>query len=388
MEGAASTTEGLVPQPGAPSVLSHSQTPSLSSTPQPQSRPSPTNINGDHQTTQSKHGNNNAEMINPLSQTVTATTSGSSLSSVKEEDLSGAAPYETRSRNRSGARPNYADEVDMDVDFAMSKADTPSYKRSTPSEITSGFRAINGTAQGTSKPSNLPELPNPSIEVNKTSPLSTPNGHPEKKKRKYERANGVKTATDGRHVARDSIPGTSQFFLQHDGTPEPPVSKKRRTADGSLTSITAPVTSAVATPVSRKSSTSHATRAGRETCLVTFEKSRGHLKNGTLEADDGSTFAINGKTYDPGIHLHCTTICNTSDLLADIFQITCILFANPLVSLTTCVELWNSVEQTWRTNVHRSRLCWLTGSTDQRTSSVSTMTSGICMPRCSLMKHR
>src|ERR1700712_5257439 len=60
------------------------------------------------------------------SQPMTATTSNSSHTSAKEtkepKDAAAAAPYGTRSRNRAGARPNYAEDVEMD--FEMSQAAT------------------------------------------------------------------------------------------------------------------------------------------------------------------------------------------------------------------------------------------------------------------------
>ena len=90
-----------------------------------------------------QHGR--AEEAISQSQPMSLTTSGSSLSSVKDDDPGGPSPYGTRSRNRSTARPNYSEDLEMDFNQPRVKIAAASGQGPAPAVQSSGFHAVNGT---------------------------------------------------------------------------------------------------------------------------------------------------------------------------------------------------------------------------------------------------
>jgi hypothetical protein len=100
----------------------------------------------------------------PQSQPMTATASASSQNPAQDDaDGNPAAPYGTRSRNRpGGARPNYADdkELDMEIEAAGRIKAAPKKAASTvpppaePAPTSFGFAAINSV----STPNNVPPV--------------------------------------------------------------------------------------------------------------------------------------------------------------------------------------------------------------------------------------
>ena len=187
---------------------------------------------------------------------------------IESGDANGAAPYGTRSRNRTGAtRPNYAEDKELDnlietngkiaksappkavappatVDFAA--VDPESHSTNTARR---GFAAVN---------TNGPDL----------------NGDPP--------------------VTRDLIPGTSTFSANPgmNGNGPASQSKKRKQPGGSTT---------VSTPSTTSNSTSRIPRSGagarqhHETNMMTFENRASRLNaNKELKADDGTVLSVNG----------------------------------------------------------------------------------------------
>lgn len=160
--------------------------------------------------------------------------------------MSDPATYGTRSRNRtSNARPNYAE--DMEMDFEYSSAATTTKKKAS-------------VAQG---PAN-----------------------PDEAKHADDLAQYVATND---HAPKQSNPSTP--------VPTVTVPKKRKAAGAVANHLPTPPTSAAPAAVaSRKSGTSASTAMARETNLMTFTKHKHRLnKKGELVADDGTKLAVNGK---------------------------------------------------------------------------------------------
>jgi len=233
----------------------------------------------------------------------TKSASLSSHSSMKEDDVRGPSPYGTRSRNRFGRRLNYSEDVEMDNDTGIWKRPGTSSIRSSPSDIAPVIQTFPGVDMASTD--NLRQMSNANgvymsnaINRDKGLQLLTVSHPAEKKKRKYERhPQKSSPSSDTRLAARDAIPGTSQFFALPSGTPEsaPPGKRRKLGEDHYVTQSSTP-DHGTASNTLKKSSSSHSTKHGpRETCLVTFEKSGALLRNGKLEADDGSTYSVNGK---------------------------------------------------------------------------------------------
>jgi hypothetical protein len=164
------------------------------------------------------------------------------------DDLDGAvdnATYGTRSRNRTAnARPNYAE--DQDMDFEFTSAATTTKKKAAQQD---------GLA------------PLPSIEAKRADDLTRVMGGSSKETTPVA---GNAATTSKKRKAASSLPQQAQT---------PPAS------------IVPPPSAAV-----RKSTTLPASAMARETNVMTFSKHRNCLnKKGELIADDGTKLAVNGK---------------------------------------------------------------------------------------------
>ena len=166
-----------------------------------------------------------------------------------------AASYGTRSRNRTGnARPNYAEDQDVDLD-------------STSAATTKKKHAID------------------------TAAVSAGHNNAEAKRaQEFARliaGNGTSTANG----TKESTPGTPGLASS---------SSKKRKAAGPPTVLTQtpPASNSPAPPAARKP-TAPSSLNVRETNVMTFTKQRSCLNNkGELVADDGTKLSVNGK-YSP-----------------------------------------------------------------------------------------
>ena len=192
---------------------------------------------------------------------------------IETGDLNGAAPYGTRSRNRTGAsRPNYAEDKELDQLIEANgkitrpvplKAAAPStdidseaadLERNSNGAPRRGFAAVNTTAP----------------EVNGNTPL-----------------------------ARDLIPGTSTFSANPsvNGNGPAPQSKKRK-QPGANTTLSA--TGTANHSVSRMPRSSVGVRQHHETNMMTFEGCGARLNSKKeLKADDGTILSVNGMCPQP-----------------------------------------------------------------------------------------
>ncbi|KKY18402.1 putative phd finger and bah domain protein [Phaeomoniella chlamydospora] len=181
---------------------------------------------------------------------------------------SAAAPYSTRSRNRtSGARPNYAEDKDLDGDTEM-----------------------NGTAPVESAPKKSTPAP---------TTTSTPNE--EKMNASSVRRSGFAAVNNGAqsnnpHTAangKEALPGTSTFTTHSAANQNSTTTSKKRKQPGS--GVNTPAPSAPSHPAPR--SRGAAIAAYAESNMMTFQRSGSYLKNGKLKADDGTALSINDHAY-------------------------------------------------------------------------------------------
>jgi hypothetical protein len=161
------------------------------------------------------------------------------------------ATYGTRSRNRTGnARPNYAEDQEMDFDFTSAATTTTTKKKA----------AHESSAAASSADARRPE----------------------------EFARHVDRPKDLTPVAASGAAATS---------------KKRKAVGGMLQQSQTPPASTIPAPsVARKSGAfgSTSSTAARETNMMTFTKHRNCLnKKGELIADDGTKLCVNGKSASP-----------------------------------------------------------------------------------------
>ncbi|KAL8846156.1 MAG: hypothetical protein Q9221_008736 [Calogaya cf. arnoldii] len=189
-------------------------------------------------------------------------------------DDTGPSPYGTRSRNRGGnARINYAEDRELDMDYDWTPASKKPRDSSTSASSTNlQAEDIDHTGVSTRRRSvTTAILPPASKGANPTTP-------------------------------KDQIPGLSSFPVQFEpgGVSTQPTSKKRKAPGAAPATPSNPSATPSTTSskhVSRKAATAPSTNCSRITNMLSFEDSKGYLKNGALRADDGTVLAVNDHVY-------------------------------------------------------------------------------------------
>jgi hypothetical protein len=198
---------------------------------------------------------------------------------VDASDVNGAAPYGTRSRNRTGAsRPNYADDKELDhlieANGKITKS-APSKAAAPPATVA----AVDLEPADNERHSN----------------------HPARRGFAAVNANGS-DLNGNTPIARDPIPGTSTFAANPsvNGTGPASQSKKRKQPGGNATVAAPNVANSL---VSRMPRSSASARQHQETNMMTFEGCGARLTaNKELKADDGTVLAVNGTYLKPFSH--------------------------------------------------------------------------------------
>ena len=242
---------------------------------------------------------------------------------VETSDINGAAPYGTRSRNRTGAsRPNYADDKELDhlieANGKISKS-APPKAAATPAAVD-------------------PE------------PADNERHSNNQARRGFAAVNANVSDLNGNTpVARDLIPGTSTFSANPsvNGTAQ---SKKRKLPGGNTTISTPHVANNL---ISRMPRSSVGARQHQETNMMTFEGCGARLTaNKELKADDGTVLAVNG-TYPESSYLDGLYFSSRLCLLIVLLQTTPTSSANHPESHTTSLESWSFFPQVVK-RVHQS----------------------------------
>ncbi len=200
---------------------------------------------------------------------VTSLSSSSALSAQHTHamDANGPSPYGTRSRNRAGTRPNYAEDRELDTEYEWSSTKKPhtslassasAQMQSADSERLSGIstRRSSTTASTTA--------------ANKQAGITTP---------------------------KEQIPGMSSFLLNPETTTSAPPQSRKRKAPGSHVTSSAPNGGDQAASLPRKQASTATVNSIWETNMMSFEGSQAYLKDGKLMADDGTTLEVNGMAH-------------------------------------------------------------------------------------------
>lgn len=202
------------------------------------------------------NGSHSQPMMATASSSTLADNAGQPESSPGTPDP-GAMLYGTRSRNRVVARPNYAEDRDVDPDLETT---ANSSKNNAPKRMSS----LNQNENYTSTPASV-----------------------------HDKAPAVSTRraqTAANSTAKEAIPGTSTFSAN----PNAVVGSKKRKQPGSNQTVQA--SAAPNGTTSSKSFVASASQSDRSRIsnMMTFDKSDGYLKNGKLKADDGTVLSANG----------------------------------------------------------------------------------------------
>lgn len=206
------------------------------------------------------------------SQLMTAASSSSSMPSDQQAntsmDTTGASPYGTRSRNRTGiSRPNYAeDREELEYDWGSARKSQARSGSAIPNNLQLGEIYKSLTANTRRSSTTAPYIP---VLNNKAA------------------------MTNGQ---RD-LPGMSSFSVNPEASAVPPAPSRKRKAPGNgpVTSQAPSVmTQAPSSGTSRRTGPPINTKPSRTTNLMTFDNCQGYLRNGKLKADDGTVLSVNG----------------------------------------------------------------------------------------------
>jgi hypothetical protein len=165
------------------------------------------------------------------------------------------------------ARPNYAEDVEMEMDFDYQPAE-------------------NGQVSGkTNKaPETTPTVNQQAVDTLRSG-VST----------RRTSAAGTGTISAGLSSSREQIPGTSTFSANPMATTS--MTKKRRAGASNANlgqATTNPPQSSGQTTTPRGNIATQSNLGLKDTNMLSFENCQGYLKNGKLKADDGSVLAVNG----------------------------------------------------------------------------------------------
>lgn len=224
----------------------------------------------------------NATANESLSQPMTASATPSEAAGTEPPSTSATpAPYGTRSRGRNAPRPNYAEDRDIDMDLELLPPSAPkSSKKSSGTAATSTTNGVKPDGEKASSSSNS--------------------------RKSLTAASGPNAAT-----AKDAIPGTSSFSAKPDDSGGSSSSSRKRKQPASSTNSNSTNGNAAKKIFTAAPS---ADPNLPESNMVSFENTGAYLKDGKLIADDGTTFAVNGK------YLHHSQ-CLLCDLLNIYIQI-------------------------------------------------------------------
>ncbi|KAG4220178.1 hypothetical protein PC116_g31343 [Phytophthora cactorum] len=233
----------------------------------------------------SKPTNNKASGDNAaVSQPMTKSTSSGSNPSGKEA-MTGPSPYGTRSRNRGQARPNYAEDKDVDVDMYdafVDKKDEESKKSS---------RHVGAATNGTSdapKGANSTSRKGAALEDGKASSNGSHTTTKDSHSTNNATTNGSSTTTSSSTTSSKKRKAPAQSVANHahsnGGTPAPAGSNTTKRGGTNATAVT----------------TTHNTTGYKPTNMLYFEKSGAIPKDGKMVADDGTVLEANGmNSFDP-----------------------------------------------------------------------------------------
>ncbi|KAI1382223.1 hypothetical protein F4677DRAFT_19277 [Hypoxylon crocopeplum] len=230
------------------------------------------------QTAKPTHPKVSAENAATGSQPMTKSTSSGSNPSAKET-MTGPSPYGTRSRNRGQARPNYAEDKDVDVDMYDAY---PDKKEEEPKKSS---RQISASANGNG-------------DASKTTASTS---------RKGAALEDSKAGGGSHATAKDSHSTNNANTNTASATTSSTTSKKRKAPTQSAASnahshATTPVPTAPTTTATRRSTAStvantQATAGYKMTNMLSFEKYGAIPKDGKMMADDGTVLQANDHVY-------------------------------------------------------------------------------------------
>lgn len=223
----------------------------------------------------SKKSGDNAANTNtqPVSKLNSATSN-----TLSKDAMAGPSPYGTRSRNRGQARPNYAEDKDLDVEMEDAP---PEKKEEEPKKgLRQGNAATNGTGDANKATASGSRKGAAADDSNTTSSHATGKDAHSTAPAPANTTSAVASSAPSKKRKATTQATTNNVHRQN-STPTP-----------------TPTTSATAgTRRSAAQGAAQATAGYRETNMLSFERCRGIPKDGKMVADDGTVLEANDHVY-------------------------------------------------------------------------------------------
>ncbi|KAI1809365.1 hypothetical protein GGS20DRAFT_309237 [Poronia punctata] len=224
----------------------------------------------------SKHIGENA--AHPKGQPMSKSNSAAS-NALPKDAMAGPSPYGTRSRNRGQARPNYAE--DRDVDVEMEDA----YPAKKEDEAKKGNRQNNAPTNGTSDTNRTTTShlrKNAATDDAKTTNAHTSSKDVHQTTSTAGNATAASSSTSSKK-RKAATQATANNVHSQTVTPTPTPNASTSTGTGTRRSAT--------------QATAQANRGYRETNMLSFEKCNAIPRDGKMVADDGTVLQANDHVY-------------------------------------------------------------------------------------------
>ncbi|KAI0022172.1 hypothetical protein F4780DRAFT_769847 [Xylariomycetidae sp. FL0641] len=221
------------------------------------------------------------------SQSITKSAAPLGSNFLSKDAMAGPSPYGTRSRNRGQARPNYAEDVDVDMEDAY-----PEKKEDEPRKHA---RQTNGTMNGTG---DAPRAAN-STSRKSAAPDDFKIGNGQATTKETHA-----TAASSSNAAGSAAPsGTSKKR-------KAPMQSTTNTTQGRAVSPTSAASNATGARRNAAQTAAAQPNAGyKETNMLSFDNCESKLVDGKLIADDGTILGRNGKAVEHDASHHVYLVC-------------------------------------------------------------------------------
>lgn len=248
-------------------------------------------------------GENAAATSQPMTK---STSSGSNPSS--KEAMAGPSPYGTRSRNRGQARPNYAEDKDVDVEmydaYPEKKEDEP--KKSSRQSIasTNGSGDVLKSTTSTSRKGAAPDDgkagaglhatvkdPHPATHTNLNIPPPAVTTSSSKKRKAPAQST---TSNANSHASTPAPSSTTTTTRRSIANATATNNTNANTHTAATNTSTSTAIAATTTPAVITTNTTQVRAGYKVTNMLSFERTGAIPKDGKLVADDGTVLQANG----------------------------------------------------------------------------------------------
>ncbi|KAI8632055.1 hypothetical protein F5Y19DRAFT_472940 [Xylariaceae sp. FL1651] len=266
-----STKEFPGPAAAQKQSTSHTSSPAPAPAPAPLNATTPTPQSTTTKPPDSKQSGENAANAHPM---IKSTSAASNTSS--KDAMAGPSPYGTRSRNRGQARPNYAEDKDLDVDMEDA---FPDKKEDEPKKAVRQTSAVTNSTGDANKVTMSISRKGAAADDSKTTNSHTTTKDTHLTASATANATGPAASSGPSKKRKATTQTTTNNVHSQASTPTPSTSTATATRRNTAQAVT------------------HTGAGYKETNMLSFEKYGATPKDGKMVADDGTVLEANDHVY-------------------------------------------------------------------------------------------